>query len=143
MHKLHPTSLSHSKFYDNTPILGLETLSFAAVWCFGGYGGYSTTTASSVEATSSRLAHSIAFLFPYPLPEHIPSQHDMEDFHAMTASTSDDGRVHPQLKYSCPIMRPPSAEVFLSHYGASTLDDGSVHPQLERSCPVMTLKPRE
>ncbi|KAJ8595768.1 hypothetical protein M405DRAFT_286039 [Rhizopogon salebrosus TDB-379] len=73
MHKLHPTSLLRSKFYDYVPILGLETSSFVAMWLFGGFGGYSTTTASSVEATSSRLTHSIAFFFPYPLPGHVPS----------------------------------------------------------------------
>jgi hypothetical protein len=31
------------------PVLGLETSSFAAMWCFGGYGRYLTMTASSVE----------------------------------------------------------------------------------------------
>ncbi|KAJ8579926.1 hypothetical protein M405DRAFT_95654 [Rhizopogon salebrosus TDB-379] len=48
MRKLHPTSLSHLVFYHIMPLLGLEASSFAAVQCFGGYGGL-TTTASSIE----------------------------------------------------------------------------------------------
>ncbi|KAJ8595769.1 hypothetical protein M405DRAFT_286048 [Rhizopogon salebrosus TDB-379] len=72
MRTSHPMSLSHSQFHDTTLVLGLETSSFATTWCFGGHGGYSTTTASSVELDfcqiSSRLALSIALLLRYPLP---------------------------------------------------------------------------
>ncbi|KAJ8593122.1 hypothetical protein M405DRAFT_629507 [Rhizopogon salebrosus TDB-379] len=64
----HPTSLSHSKFHDTTLVPGLETSSFAMMWCFGGHGGYSTTTASSVESMCQDSTFVSRYTCPIPTP---------------------------------------------------------------------------